>query len=131
VRVRLKVLIPTQVLVDREVGKIVAEALNGSFGMLPRHIDFATALTPGILLYVDDDGIERYLGVDEGILVKCAEEVLVSVRNAVAGDDLETLRHAVRERFLELDERESSARSALARLEAGVVRRFIELQEGR
>lgn len=126
---RLKVLLPTQVLVDEEVGKVVAEAHNGSFGMLPRHIDFIAALAPGILLYETEDGKELYLGVDEGILVKCGDEVLVSTRSAVPGQDLHSLRDTVRERYLELDERERLARSALARLEAGVVRRFIELQE--
>ncbi len=124
----LKVLLPTQVLVDDPVARIVAEAENGAFGLLPRHIDFAAALVPGVLIYDPGAGEERYLGVDEGILVKCAGEVLVSTRNAIPGEDLETLRRTVHDRFLELDEREKSARSALARLEAGVVRRFIELR---
>jgi F-type H+-transporting ATPase subunit epsilon len=35
----------------------------------------------------------------------------------------------VQERFIELDEHERVARSALARLEAGVVRRFLQLGE--
>lgn len=125
----LRVLLPTQVLVDEVVTRVVAEAQNGSFGMLPRHIDFVTALVPGILVYETAEGEELYVGIDEGILVKRAGEVLVSVSSAVVGDDLHTLRQTVRERFLELDEKESQARSALARLEAGVVRRFIELQE--
>lgn len=126
---RLKVLLPSEVLIDTPVLKIVAEAPDGWFGLLPRHIDIATALVPSVLLYVDTEGVERFLGVDEGILVKCADDVQVSTRNAVRGDDLESLRRAVRAQFLELDDRERSARSALARLEAGVVRRFIELQE--
>lgn len=100
---RLKVLLPTRVLVDEEVAKVVAEAQDGSFGMLPRHIDFVSALVPGILLYVTGGGEERYLGMDEGILVKYGREVLVSTRNAVPGDDLATLHRTVRERYVELD----------------------------
>ena len=126
---RLKVLLPMEVLLDERVEKIVAEAQNGSFGILPRHIDFVAALVPGVLAYTDADSVERFLGIDEGILVKCADEVMVSTRNAVAGDDLETLRLQINRCFLELDERAKSARSALGRLEAGVVRRFIDLQE--
>lgn len=125
----LRVLLPTQVLLDRPVAKIVAEAENGHFGLLPRHIDFVAALVPGVLAYVTPEGAERYLGIDEGILVKCAGRVMLSTRDAVQGDDLESLRQTVRRRYLELDERERAARSALARLEAGVVRRFIELRE--
>ena len=126
---RLKVLLPTRVLFDGEVRKVIAEGLNGSFGMLPRHIDFVSALAPGVLVYESEDGVERYLGTDEGILVKCGAEVTVSTRNAISGDDLRTLRDLVRERYVELDERERAARSALARLEVGVVRRFLELRE--
>ena len=125
----LKVLLPSEILIDVPVRKIVAEAQDGWFGVLPRHVDFVTALVPSVLVYVDIDGHERFLGVDEGILVKCAEDIQVSTRNAVRGDDLHDLRRAVRRQFLDLDDRERSARSALARLEAGVVRRFVELQE--
>lgn len=126
---RLKVVLPTEILLDQPIAKLVAEAENGAFCILPRHIDFVAALVPGVLVYADADGAERFIGIDEGTLVKCGEEVLVSLRNAVAGDHLEDLRGVVRRKFIELDERERSARSALARLEAGVVRRFVELQE--
>lgn len=124
-----QVLLPTRVLVDQPVAKIVAEAQDGSFCLLPRHIDLVAALVPGVLLFVDCDGNEKYLGIDEGTLVKHGNRVRVSTRHAVSGDDLQSLRQIVQERFLELDDRERSARSALARLEAGVVRRFIELRE--
>jgi len=119
------------VLVDREVVRIVAEGADGHFGILPRHADLATALVPGILVFEPADDGETLLGIDEGVLVKCGESVTVSVLNAVAGDDLATLRETVRARYVELDEHRRSARSALARLEAGVVRRFAEFQEQR
>lgn len=125
---RLQVFLPTEVLVDEQVSKVVAEARNGSFGILPRHIDFVAALVAGVVSFVDGQGRERFVGTDEGTLVKQGDRVFVSTRNAVIGDDLANLRQVVEERFLDLDERERSARSALARLEAGVVRRFIERQ---
>jgi F-type H+-transporting ATPase subunit epsilon len=121
------------VLVDRAVAQVVAEGGEGHFGIKPRHADLVTALVPGILLYTaeDDDRGERLLGVDEGVLVKCGETVTVAVLNAVEGDDLASLRETVRARFIELDEHARTAKSALARLEAGVVRRFIEYEERR
>ena len=126
---RLKMVTPTEVFLDETVEKVIAEAPNGVFGMLPRHIDFVSALKPGILVYQRPDGDERFVGVDNGTLVKCADTVFVAIRNAMAGDDLETLRARVEERFLQLDEQERIARTALARLEAGVIRRFIELEK--
>ena len=124
----LKVLLPTEILVDEEARKVVAEAANGSFCLQPLHIDFAAVLVPGLLMFEDADGEEVFLAIDEGALVKCGDEVLVSSRRAVRGPSFEELQETVEKEFRALDERERNARSASARLEAGLVRRFIELQ---
>lgn len=126
---RLRVLLPTEVLIDEDVTKVIAEAENGSFCLLPRHIDFVAALVPGLLSFVSADGREEFLAVDEGILVKCGPEVRVSTRNAVVGPDLGTLERTIEEQFRILDDRERMTRSAVARLEAEFVRRFMELGE--
>ena len=47
---RLRVVLPERLLLDEETTKIVAEARNGSFGLLPRHVDFVAGLVPGIVL---------------------------------------------------------------------------------
>lgn len=125
----LKLLLPTEVLISEPVTKIIAEAVNGSFCLLPRHIDFVSSLVPGILSFTTANGEEIFVAVDEGTLVKCGEQVMVSTLNAVRGVDLAQLRLTVEERFMELDEHERVARTALARLEAGTIRRFIELEE--
>jgi F-type H+-transporting ATPase subunit epsilon len=127
---RLKVLLPTEVLVDEEVVKVVAEAENGSFCLLPRHIDFVAALVPGLLSFVPaGNGAEEFLAVDEGILVKCGPEVMVSTRQAVRGPELGTLKATVEKTFKVRTDQEKRARSALANLEAKFIRRFLKLEE--
>lgn len=128
---RLKVLIPTRIVIDETVTKIVAEGEHGSFCLLPQHIDFLAALVPGLLAYEDDNGTERFAAVDEGMLVKRGEEVLVSTRQAVAGADLERLEHTVRREFTTLDEKERAANAATAKLEAGFLRSYLKLAEER
>jgi len=127
----LKVLLPTEVLVDEAVRKVTAEAANGSFCLLPRHIDFVAALVPGLLSFETDEEEVRevFLAVAEGVLVKSGEEVLVSVRDAVRGGELGELRRIVEEKFKVLDDKEKTARTAMARIEAGFVRRFLEVQK--
>jgi F-type H+-transporting ATPase subunit epsilon len=126
---RLKVLLPKDVLMDEEVAKVVAEAENGSFCLLPRHVDFLAALVPGLLSFVSSDGAEEFMAIDEGILVKCGSEVLVSTRNAVRGPDLGNLEQTVEQRFRRLGEQETMARSAFAKLEASFIRRFMDLEK--
>jgi len=125
---KLKVLLPTEVLINEEVTKVVAEAENGSFCLLPRHVDFLANLVPGLFSFVTSQGVEQFLAVDEGILIKCGPEVLVSTRNAVRGPDLGKLEQTVRKSFSVLDGREKAARSAFAKLEASFIRRFMDLE---
>jgi F-type H+-transporting ATPase subunit epsilon len=123
----LKVLLPFQVFAEKTgVIRIVAETREGSFGILPRRLDCVAALAPGILIYENEIEGEVYLAVDEGVLIKTGLDVLVSVRNAIAGTDLGKLRDSVEREFLNLDEREQSVRSALAKMESGFIRRLAE-----
>ncbi|HET9491002.1 MAG TPA: F0F1 ATP synthase subunit epsilon [Methylomirabilota bacterium] len=126
----LKVLLPSRVLVDETATKVLAEAENGWFCLLPRHADFVAALVPGVLIFTAADGAERLVALDHGMLVKRDAEVLVSAWRGVTGEDLGSLRTMVEREFLALDDRERAVRSALTRLEAGVVRRFVEMDAG-
>jgi len=123
---RLRVFLPTETLVDARVVKVIAEAEDGAFCLLPRHADWVAALVPGILLYTGPDGTEHLCAVDTGTLVKAGDEVRVACFNAVPGTDLATLRQTVEDAFANLDEHERETRSALARLEAGTLKRFME-----
>lgn len=123
----LKLLTPHRILIDQTTTKVTGEAQNGSFCLLPRHVDFVTALVPGLFAYQAADG-EEILAVDRGVLVKCGDEVFVSTRQAVRGRSVAELERAVRVVFEEIDERERKARSALARLEAAFVTRYGSMQ---
>lgn len=125
---KLKVLLPTEVLMDEAVKKVTAEAFNGAFCLLPNHIDFVTALVPGLVSYETGNGEELFLAVDEGVLVKCADEVTISTRNAVKGLTLGELKQTLRDQFETIDEHEKTVRSAMAKIEAGFVRGFLELR---
>jgi F-type H+-transporting ATPase subunit epsilon len=126
---RLLVLVPTGIVLDEPVRKVVAEAEDGWFCLEPRHAAFVAALVPGVLRYETEADREVYLGVDRGALVKCGPEVRVSVRTAVPGTDLAALEAAVRAQVSERLEAEEGARGALARLEAGALRRFLRSEE--
>lgn len=126
---KLKILIPTEVFLDTTVEQVNAEAKNGDFGILPNHVDFVAALAPGILTYRSENGEEVHFAIDEGILVKRGDEVLVSTKQAIRGADLETLHQTVAEQFQHLDEQQKMTRTALAKLEAGMMRGVLETGE--
>lgn len=125
---QLKVLLPYKVFVEKhDVLRIVAESPSGSFGLLPNRLDVAAALVPGILTYETEADGEVTIAVDEGVLVKTGNDVLVSVRNAIGDMELGELRKSIEQEILNLDEQEQNVRAVLAKLEGGFIRRFATL----
>jgi F-type H+-transporting ATPase subunit epsilon len=123
----LKILLPFNIFAEKNnVSRIVFETHNGSFGLLPRRLDCVAALAPGILIYETGLEGEVYVAIDEGILVKTGQDVLVSVHNAIGGTDLGGLRETVDREFLTLNEREQNVRSVMDKMESGFIRRFVE-----
>jgi len=127
----LTVLLPFQVYAEyRDVQRLVVETTAGSCGVLPQRRDCVAPLRPGILTYQRAGGRVAYIALDQGMLIKTGAQVVLSVRRAVGGDDLATLRGAVEREFLQLDQQERELRGVLAKLEAGVLRRLVEMRRG-
>lgn len=127
----IEVLVPFRVFIRNDkVLRIIAETPGGSYGLLPNRLDCVAPLLPGILMFETEGEGEAYIAVDQGILVKTGREVVVSVRHAIGGVDLGQLQAAVEHDFLDLDERERSVRSSLARLESSFIRKYAEFHHG-
>ena len=128
----LKILLPSEIFADKpDVVRITANTSGGSLGLLEHRLDCVAALVPGIMIYeTKQDGVV-YLALDEGVLVKTGANVLVSVRQAIGGEDLGKLRDAVKSTFLALDKEERSVRDAVTKMEVGFIGRFAEFEHER
>ena len=127
----LKILLPFKVFMEtKNVKRIVMETSAGSYGFLPQRLDCTAALRPGILLYETLNDGEKYIAIDEGVMIKSGAEVWVSVRNAIGDAPLGKLRSLVEKEMMHLDESEINARSVMAKLETGFIRSFQKLRKG-
>ncbi|MDA8329158.1 MAG: F0F1 ATP synthase subunit epsilon [Betaproteobacteria bacterium] len=125
----LKLSLPEMVLLDvKDVTQVIVETVRGSVGILPRRLDGVAALVPGILVYDVAAGGRQYVAVDEGILVKMDETVLISVHNALAGEDLDHLQAALLSMQMRKDTEDRDARVEMARVESGLIRRLVGLR---
>ena len=121
----LEILLPFRVfLKESEVSRLVVETSAGALGFLPQRLDRATVLVPGIMEYETAAEGKKYIALEEGILVKPGPDVTISVRNAIGGASLGELQELVEREFLELDEREKSVRSVMAKLESDFMHQF-------
>lgn len=125
----LKVLLPFAVLVDEpQVKKLVVMTTGGSYGIWPNRLDCVACLEPGILTYETSKNEEKFVAVDEGIVVKTGEEVIISVHNAISDGDLGTLHQAVEKDFMAKRQTQNELNTTLAKLERNFVRNFNALK---
>ena len=128
----LRILLPFGVFAEKgDVLRIVADTTDGSYGLLPNRLDCVAVLVPGILTYEAKDRVTVYVGIDQGVLVKAGAQVTVSVRRAIGGSDLRKLQNAVERDFLKLDEQERNVRTAVAKMESGLMGRLAEFENDR
>jgi F-type H+-transporting ATPase subunit epsilon len=128
----LTILLPFRIFAKLDnVLHMVAETAQGFFGLLPHRLDCVAALVPGILCYTTSANDPTYLAVDKGTLIKSGEAVVISVRRAITGTNLNALHEAVVREYLTLDAQEREMRSVLAKMESGLIARLAGLNHER
>ncbi len=126
----LKILLPFKIFMElTNIVRVVLDTTNGSYGFLPQRLDCVAALVPGILTYENCHGEIFYVAIDEGVLIKTEKNIQVSVRNAIAGADLGKLHESIEKEFKNLDERERSVRTAVAKLEIEFIQNIQKLHQ--
>ncbi len=123
----LKVYSPIGIVLEQDIQKIDFEALNGYYTLLPKHVDFVTAMPANIIRYETCDNKQHYMACNHGILVKQGNIVSMSVQKAILNDNLATLAQTIETEFKHDDEERKEVNTAMARLEAGLTRGFMQL----
>ena len=126
---KLKVVTPIGVVLRCEVQKLDFEALDGYFTLLPKHQDFVSAMPANIISYQTNDGLTHYMACNKGILVKKGHSIYVSVHKAVLSESLDELSQTIEIEFKNEDEQRKEVNTAMAKLEVGLSRGFMQLKE--
>lgn len=124
---RLRILTPLSVAVDEDgVVALRAEDATGSFGILPGYADFLTSLVICVVSWQGSDGRRRYCAVRHGVLsVAGGQEIEITAREAVPGDDPATLEQTVLARFQAAIEAERVERIETTKLQLNAIRQIM------
>jgi F-type H+-transporting ATPase subunit epsilon len=118
---------PLGVVLKTKIKKVTFETLNGYHTLLPRHVDFVSALTPSIVRYTDEENSDKFVACHQGIVVKKGSNVTISVQNAVMGNTLDELQQTILVDFKKNEENRKELNLAMVRLETGLMRGFSKL----
>lgn len=131
---RLTIMTPNKIIDEREVIKVSAIGREGSFTLLPGHVDIFSSLVRCIVSAEDSDQKVHVYAADGGILTKEGPMVRISSPFAVKGqvineDDPEQgLAERIDNALSELEKESGHIRTETLRVETDLVRRMIELE---
>jgi F-type H+-transporting ATPase subunit epsilon len=131
---RFMIMTPDKMVDELEISRLSAEGEEGSFVILPGHIDLLSILKRSIVTIQDEDEAIRVYAADGGFLTKEGDTLRVSSPFVVKGEkavseDPEEGLAAVIEKSLKKLERESThLQTGSFRLETDIVRRMVELR---
>lgn len=126
----LTVYLPFQILIQQPIQKITFESVDGFHTILPKHIDYATALKTGIVRYQDENGQTSYLACDEGILIKKGANISLSTRLGIKNNNLKELENVIKIDFKKMEETRKESNKTMAQLELTLARGLLQLKKG-
>ncbi len=127
----LDIFMPSRIHRVDDAALIDVESQIGHLTLLPRHIDCAAELVCGLVRVRDEDGEERYMGIDGGTLVKIDDRVTISTPRAVVNRELGTIHETLAQRRRQRETRERENSRALVRLELELARSLFEQEQHR
>lgn len=122
---RLRIVTPLSIVVDDDIDSLRAEDASGSFGVLPGHTRFLTALAISIISWRLSVG-ERFCAIRGGVMTVTGGSVIeIATREAVIGEDLASLDAEVLARFQSDAEEERVEHVDAVLLQLNVIRRMV------
>jgi F-type H+-transporting ATPase subunit epsilon len=96
----IDIVTPEKRIFEGTIKELIAPGTNGEFGVLPEHAPFATALEPGVITLIKENGEQDLMAVSGGYIEVTRDKVVLLVETAEReGDvDIETLRRRKEEK---------------------------------
>lgn len=110
-----------------DVVSFVAEDASGSFGVLPGHARFMTALELGLASFRRADGGWRYIAAPGALVYLAGGELHFATRRYVCGPDYERMREVLSEQLHAEEKALREIRASLRRLEDSMMRKLWRL----
>lgn len=124
---KLKIVTPLSIVLEKDIDRLRAEDASGSFGIMPSHAPFMTALAISIVSWRGAQE-EQFCAVRGGVLVVSGGEITtiaIATPEAVVGDDLAKLGTEVLARFQSEADAERVDHVATVQLQLNAIRRMV------
>ena len=94
--INLRVYTPDKLVVEDVIKKINVNGKEGSFTILPKHIDYVSSFVDSVIAYVDNNEKTKFLAVNQGILIKTGRNLEISTFNVIKSNSLLELKNVLK-----------------------------------
>jgi F-type H+-transporting ATPase subunit epsilon len=123
----LHIITPADVKIINNVSFFRAEDKTGSFGILPRHIEFLSILEPSIAIAFIEDR-EEYFAFNGAILSFKNNLLIVTTKEFAQSNKIGELKEIIEVLFKEQQEKESTFHLNMQNLRKAFFKKIIELE---
>lgn len=125
----LEIMVPDGVALQARAQSLRAADASGQFGIHPGHEPFLTLLSPCVLTYREETGVERYAAADGGVLLLENNRVSVVTREAVVAERLEEVAAAAAAMLATRREMEKTARAEFIELQTTLLKELRKVEK--
>jgi len=122
-----RIITPQAVEIVENISFFRAEDRSGSFGILPRHIEFLTTLEPSIAIAVIEDK-EYYYAFNGGVLSFKNNMLTITAKEFVQSDKVSKLLEMIKQSFKEQEEKERLFSDNIENLQKAFIKKLIEME---
>jgi len=122
-----RIITPQAVETVKNISFFRAEDRSGSFGILPRHIEFLTILEPSIAIAAIEDR-EHYYAFNSGVLSFKNNALTITAKEFVQSDNISKLLEMIKHTFKEQEEKERLFRDSIENLQKAFIKKLIDME---
>jgi len=122
-----RIITPKAIKNVKNISFFRAEDKSGSFGILPRHIEFLTILEPAIAIAIIE-GKEHFYAFNGGVLSFKNNALTITAKEFVQSDKVGELLEIIKSAFSEQEEKERLLSDNMENLQKAFIKKMIEME---
>lgn len=127
----LRIYTPEKLILEEEILKITLNGNEGSFTILPKHVDYISSFSDCIITYIDKNSGVNFLAVNQGVMTKIGRNIEISTFHVILGNSLQELKDRTNEilsKSNELINKEKEINKNLKQMEFTIFKKMLEFK---
>lgn len=125
----LRVYTPEKLFLEKEILKITLNGKEGSFSILPKHVDYISSFDDCIMCYTDTSNKTSFLATNQGIITKIGRNIEISTFHVIVGNSLMELKNNINElskKSKDIANKNTEINENLKKMELSILKKIME-----